>query len=277
MNNQINVEKTQEVYGYHPNELKPSSHRPVFWNCESCNTEKIKKFAYAKKNTLCLLCSNKKNANTNVEQRNEKLRDWYKNNDHVLKGTKRPEHVRQALIASSTGRIKSDEERAYRSILMTGENNPFHGKTHSEESLIKMRAASRRNVRTGKDSNLYGKMYHGKRKLYQLGDTEIYFRSSWELAVAEHLDAHGIEWLYEPTKFEISYTYDGVDKQGTYRPDFYLPAEQLYIEVKGYWRDDASVKVEAFKEKYASLRLDIWDKAVLLDKGIKIRLYGKQK
>lgn len=277
MNTLINTEKTEEQYGYHPHSLKPNSHKLVFWNCETCGIEQVKKFVLANKNRLCLLCSNKKNAADSIEKRSISMKKWHVENEHPLKDTVRPEHVRLAMLAASIGRVKSDEERAYRSVLMAGEGNPFYGKTHSEESLVKMREASRRNVRTGKDSNLYGKMYHGKRKLYQLGDTELYFRSSWELAVAEHLDANGIEWLYEPTKFEISYTYDGVDKQGTYRPDFYLPTEQLYIEVKGYWRDDASVKVEAFREKYANLRFEIWDKNVLQEKGIKIRLYGKQK
>ncbi len=52
----------------------------------------------------------------------------------------------------------------------------------------------------------------------------------WEVAFAKHLDATGVEWR-RPTE---SFPYDFENVQRRYTPDFYLPATDEYIEVKGY-------------------------------------------
>lgn len=58
-----------------------------------------------------------------------------------------------------------------------------------------------------------------------------------ERKYADLLDAQGIEWLYEEIVLGIG------AHRTTYRPDFYLPREHRFVEVKGaYMRDDARVK-----------------------------------
>lgn len=37
-------------------------------------------------------------------------------------------------------------------------------------------------------------------------------------------------------------------------PDFYVPSLDLYVEVKGWWRDDAKEKFDAFIALYPTLR-----------------------
>ncbi|MDQ1359320.1 MAG: hypothetical protein QOJ52_3408 [Acidimicrobiaceae bacterium] len=44
------------------------------------------------------------------------------------------------------------------------------------------------------------------------------------------LDFYGIAWEYEPTEFILDWDSEGRPLQG-FRPDFYLPAYDLYIEL----------------------------------------------
>ena len=56
------------------------------------------------------------------------------------------------------------------------------------------------------------------------------FASQAELECAKVLDYYGIPWLYEPTTFVLER-----DEQGrvteAFAPDFYLPEQDLYLEV----------------------------------------------
>jgi hypoxanthine phosphoribosyltransferase len=56
------------------------------------------------------------------------------------------------------------------------------------------------------------------------------FQNSAELEYAKVLDWHGIPWQYEPTTFVLAR-----DEQGrvteAFTPDFYLPDQDLYLEV----------------------------------------------
>lgn len=61
----------------------------------------------------------------------------------------------------------------------------------------------------------------GKRLLYK----NIRMRSSWEVEFAKLCDQNNVKWEYEPKTFGLS---DGRQ----YLPDFYLPKENLWIEIK---------------------------------------------
>jgi len=54
------------------------------------------------------------------------------------------------------------------------------------------------------------------------------------------------------------------NKETTYTPDFYLPETNTFIEVKGYWRDDAKVKYDKFiQEQSSNYNIELWDKLKL--------------
>ena len=53
---------------------------------------------------------------------------------------------------------------------------------------------------------------------------------SWEYKYAQYLDDNNIEWQ----RCKESFKYFFEDKWRTYTPDFYLPATDEYIEIKGY-------------------------------------------
>ena len=60
------------------------------------------------------------------------------------------------------------------------------------------------------------------------------FRSRLEARWAVLFDALGIDWLYEPQGFNVA---EREGRRHAYLPDFYLPANRLWVEVKG--TDDA--------------------------------------
>lgn len=84
-------------------------------------------------------------------------------------------------------------------------------------------------------------------------DLKQYFRSNWEANCARIFNKQGRVWKYEPKVFVLEV--DGKEK--TYRPDFYLENEDLWIEVKGYWRsEEAKNKFSVFSKTYNTLLID---------------------
>jgi len=84
-------------------------------------------------------------------------------------------------------------------------------------------------------------------------DLNKYFRSSWEADIVRVLNYLNIKWLYEPEVFTLNIN----DIETTYRPDFYLPEIDLWIEVKGYWFNELSkLKYKFFRKEYDILLID---------------------
>ena len=110
----------------------------------------------------------------------------------------------------------------------------------------------------------YGKNHSrfGKRPEHGIGSyyKNIYMRSSYEIAFVKWCDNQNIRWQYEPKVFDLG--------NSTYTPDFYLPEFNLYIEVKGWWRDDAKAKFELFKQIYCGERIKIVNKLELQQIGV---------
>lgn len=92
----------------------------------------------------------------------------------------------------------------------------------------------------------------------------LWFRSNWEVAYAKYLDKNNIQWLYESKTFDLGET--------TYTPDFYLPATDEYIEVKGYKSDIFKKKINLFYLKYGEIKIGILDKIKLMS----LRLINKR-
>lgn len=59
---------------------------------------------------------------------------------------------------------------------------------------------------------------------------DVEFAHPSERQFARLLDFYGIEWEYEPRSFPIEYDQQG-EAAGFFTPDFYLPEEDLYIEI----------------------------------------------
>jgi hypothetical protein len=126
-----------------------------------------------------------------------------------------------------------------------------YGKQMCSSCVAKERFKNpRNNPRFGKP------IVNGKRIYYK----NICFRSSWEIKYAKYLDKQDINWLYEPRAFDLGKT--------TYRPDFYLPKTDEYIEIKGYWRKDALKKFILFKKLYSDIKIKVLTKKPLQKIGV---------
>ena len=158
----------------------------------------------------------------------------------------------------------------YKTLTSSGNPNYKLGNTHNNKCIdcgkhisknalrCKVCAGKQTSTRQlGKNNPMYGKLpSHGKHFKYK----KCNFRSSWELAYAKYLDKNHIKWEYEPRTFKIN--------NMTYTPDFYLPNSDTWIEIKGYWRDDAIKKFIMIKKLYKSMKIVLLTGKTLKEKGI---------
>lgn len=117
----------------------------------------------------------------------------------------------------------------------------------SDESRAKMSRSQQLRVRT-KRQTLYTSAIGGKRP--DLNDR--YFRSRWEANFARVLNVQGKQWEYEPKTFQLS-------EMMSYTPDFYLPEERTWIEIKGQMNDRSREQIELFRQRYPEENLVVVD------------------
>lgn len=77
-------------------------------------------------------------------------------------------------------------------------------------------------------------------------DLGIVMRSNWEANVARIYNAYEVKFEFEPKVFSFPI------KRGTkgYTPDFYLPKQDEWLEIKGYLDDKSKIKLKRFKRYY---------------------------
>ncbi len=149
------------------------------------------------------------------------------------------------------GRKRTIEWCQEQSKRMVGEGNPMFGKHFSPETIEKMRLSAK-DKHAGKNNPMYGKTTHSRGEWYTLPNgNKIWLRSSFEMRVAKILTERNIRWEYEPIAFPL----ENIEK--TYRPDFYLPDYDLWLEVKGWMRPSAQEKIDAFFIQYPDKNLTV--------------------
>ncbi len=75
----------------------------------------------------------------------------------------------------------------------------------------------------------------------------VYMRSAVEANYARYLKFLKVEFQHEPRKFFFEKIRQG---NVSYTPDFYLPKEDRWIEVKGYFDSSSKTKLKRFKKYY---------------------------
>jgi len=150
------------LYGYDPRRLRPNSMKPVVCVCISCFTARIKGYCSAVNQPSCRLCSNRRNANTNLIVRGEKIKKHWETNPHPRLGTSHSTEARKLISEKNKLWERTPAYRQTMRKLYTGSGNPFYNKKHSDKSLKLMSDSHKITVRRGKDSNFYGRIYHGK-------------------------------------------------------------------------------------------------------------------
>lgn len=91
--------------------------------------------------------------------------------------------------------------------------------------------------------NPYSRAKGGKRKDLD----NIYFRSSWEANIARYYNYIGVKWEYEPKTFIFNNITRG---SVSYTPDFYLPEQDKWIEIKGWMDGKSKTKLKRFEKQY---------------------------
>ena len=119
-----------------------------------------------------------------------------------------------------------------------GKLNPIYGVGHTEKARKKMSEAFAKGRKIGFNTH-WGRGDH-----YDTPNQgRKWMRSGWEIKVADYLTSKGINWYYEYKWLKVDY---GVN----YLPDFYLPDENRYIEVKGRKKKRDIEKFKLAQQKY---------------------------
>lgn len=80
-------------------------------------------------------------------------------------------------------------------------------------------------------------------------DPNICFYSTWEANTARVFNLVNLRWLYAPRIFNLG--------KHTYRPDFYLPDFDTFIEVKNFLGSYSRQRDLLFRQKYPNIKLDL--------------------
>jgi len=90
----------------------------------------------------------------------------------------------------------------------------------------------------------------GKREALQ----GLFVRSRWEANVGLWLQWQGIPFQYEPRRF----VFPGITgANASYLPDFYLLAEDRYLEVKGWLAPGDQTKLKRMATHYPEVRIEL--------------------
>lgn len=98
------------------------------------------------------------------------------------------------------------------------------------------------------EANEYALAKKSGRRFYNEVD-DTYYRSRWEIVMANALHESGIEFQYEPKRFMYH------KHKESYLPDFYLPKFSLWIEVKGYMDKRSKKRIVLFGKEYPEEKL----------------------
>ncbi len=88
------------------------------------------------------------------------------------------------------------------------------------------------------------------------------FAHEAELEYAKILDYHGVPWLYEPRTFVLEEDEDGRVLEA-FAPDFYLPEQDLYLEVtvmKQSLVTRKNRKLRKLRERYPDVNIKLFYK-----------------
>jgi hypoxanthine phosphoribosyltransferase len=92
------------------------------------------------------------------------------------------------------------------------------------------------------------------------GGGSTQFANQAEVECARILDYYGLEWRYEPTSFVLE-TDDAGRVLEAFTPDFYLPEQDLYLEVtvmKQSLVTRKNRKIRKLRERYPDIKIKLF-------------------
>jgi hypoxanthine phosphoribosyltransferase len=94
------------------------------------------------------------------------------------------------------------------------------------------------------------------------GTAAPHFANEAELECAKVLDYYGLPWLYEPTTFVLEEDDEGRVLEA-FSPDFYLPEQDLYLEItvmKQSLVTRKNRKLRKLRERYPDVNIKLFYK-----------------
>lgn len=92
---------------------------------------------------------------------------------------------------------------------------------------------------------------------------------------ARIMDFYGVDWQYEPRTFDLEWDDDGQVTMA-FSPDFYLPDQELYIELTTLRPQLAAVKNKKMRlmaEHYPDVKIKLMKRREIRDMMVKYGLY----
>ena len=169
----------------------------------------------------------------------EKYLQHFKNNQIWNKGLTKENNEKIKLMAEKEKETILKQFQNGRTAFMKGKT---HTKKYKRDMSIKKSLF--------KNLNFKGNCNSGFRE-----DLGIYLRSNWEANVCRILN-----FLKEPYEYE-KYIFK-LDDITRYKPDLYLPKQNIFLEIKGYLSEEANEKIQKFRKKYPNKKLIIIDRPV---------------
>lgn len=126
-----------------------------------------------------------------------------------------------------------------------GKPGTFTGKTHSAETKEKI----------SKKLSINNK--GGRCKWYTVAGQSV--QGTWEQNAALKFEELGIKWVKLKTN-QHTFEYEMNGKVRCYTPDFYLPEQDVYLELKGRWWGDDKEKMLLVLEKYKDKKIVVIEK-----------------
>jgi hypothetical protein len=121
----------------------------------------------------------------------------------------------------------------------------FTGKTHTAETKAKI----------SKKLSVNNK--GGRCKWYTVAGQSV--QGTWEQNAALKFEELGIKWTKLKTN-QHTFEYEMNGKVRCYTPDFYLPEQDVYLELKGRWWGDDKEKMSLVLEKYKDKKIVVIEK-----------------
>lgn len=94
----------------------------------------------------------------------------------------------------------------------------------------------------------------------------IKYQGSWEFRMGLWLKKNNVSFLCHRGVRQFPYVIDNEDH--TYCPDFYIPGQDYFIEVKGYFPPKQRRKISIIRKSYPDIKLEVYDKERLEANGI---------
>lgn len=117
----------------------------------------------------------------------------------------------------------------------------LYGQEKAKEIRMRMSEKSK-----GANNPMFGKSPHHRKGGFR-EDLGHYVRSNWEADFARILKLKKLEYQYEPKTFKL---FDQNGNELHYTPDFFVPSENTFYEIKGWFHEADQNKIKLFCEQF---------------------------